>query len=332
MKSNTPPKLKPGDEVRIVAPSSSLKVVSPPNIKAATERLHGLGLNVTFGRHVNEKNEFGSSRVSSRISDIHQAFRDNKVKMVLCVIGGYNANQLLDYLDFDLIRKNPKIFCGYSDITVLNNTIYAKTGLVTYSGPSFSSFAMLKGFDYSLEYFTKCLFSNAPFTIQPRRHWSDDKWYMNQNRRKFNKNSGLVAIQSGKATGRLLGGNLCTLNLLQGTRYMPNMKDSILFLEDDDLITGPSFAKEFDRNFQSLIQQPGFSGVRGIVFGKFQSKAEMAISKLKKIIGTKKKLRSMPILADFDFGHTTPQTTLPIGGKVKLMVSTSGSSVEILRH
>jgi muramoyltetrapeptide carboxypeptidase len=146
-----PQKLKPGDEVRVVAPSKSMGIISPENRALALKAIEGLGLRITFGRHVEEQDLMDSSSVGSRVTDLHEAFADPSVKAILTVIGGYNSNQLLDYLDYDLIQQNPKIFCGFSDIAALGNAIYHKTGLVTYSGPHFSSFAMQKGFEYSLE-------------------------------------------------------------------------------------------------------------------------------------------------------------------------------------
>lgn len=116
-----PNKLKNGDEVRIVAPSMSLSTIEPENIDLATQKLESLGLKVTFGKHVYENDIFLSSSIQSRIDDLHQAFLDENVKGILAVRGGSNANQLLKYLDYDLIKQNPKVFCGYSDITALQN-------------------------------------------------------------------------------------------------------------------------------------------------------------------------------------------------------------------
>jgi muramoyltetrapeptide carboxypeptidase LdcA involved in peptidoglycan recycling len=101
------------------------------------------------------------------VSDLHDAFADRGVKGILTTIGGYNSNGLLGYLDYDLIRANPKIFCGFSDITALATAIYARTGLVTYSGPQFTTFGMKRGIGYTLEYFERCLMSEEPFEVQP---------------------------------------------------------------------------------------------------------------------------------------------------------------------
>lgn len=98
---------------------------------------------------------------------MHEAFADKSVDAVLTAIGGFNAVELLSQIDYGLIKANPKIFCGFSDITALSCAIYAKTGLVTYSGPHFSSFGMLKGFDYTLDCFKRCFFQKEAFVLCP---------------------------------------------------------------------------------------------------------------------------------------------------------------------
>ncbi len=161
-------------------------------------------------------------------------FRKKNVKAVFAVLGGFNSNQILNYLDYGLIKNNPKIFCGYSDISAVSNAITAKTDLVTYLGLNFSTWGMKKQFDYNLEYFKKCLVEEGEFEVKPSDAWSDDVWYKDQQNRNFIKNEGFVVLNKGEATGIIFGGNLCTFNLLQGTEFMPNISNSILFLEDDD--------------------------------------------------------------------------------------------------
>ena len=106
-------KLKSGDEVRVIAPSGSLKIIAEENIDHAVRSIEALGLKVTFGKNVNEVDIMGSSSIASRVEDLHEAFADKNIKAILTVIGGFNSNQLLSYLDYDLIKKNPKIFCGF---------------------------------------------------------------------------------------------------------------------------------------------------------------------------------------------------------------------------
>ena len=151
-----PIKLKPGGHIRVIAPVRSLKLLSESSKQEAINRLERAGFKISFAKNVNEIDEFNSSSVESRIEDLHEAFSDKKVDAILTVIGGYNSNQLLQYLDYNLIAKNPKIICGFSDVTALNNAITAKTGMITYIGPHFSSWGMKHGFEYSEEFFKKC--------------------------------------------------------------------------------------------------------------------------------------------------------------------------------
>ena len=323
-----PKKLEPGDKIAVIAPSKSLSLLSSETQQYAINSLRRLGLEVEIAKHATEIDEFSSSSVKSRVEDLEWAFSSKNIKGILTVIGGFNSNELLSYIDFGLIRKNPKPLCGFSDITILNDSIFAKAGLVTYYGPHFSTFGMLKGNEYTIEYFKKCLMSEQPYEIVESKEWSDDSWYRDQENRKFLRNEGCKVINSGSAEGTVLGGNLCTFNLLQGTEYMPNLKDSILFLEDDDETTPVNFA----RDLQSVIHQPGFDGVKGIVIGRFQPKTQMSDALLRKIIKTKKELDGIPIISNADFGHTTPIATFPIGGTAKISADERGVSITIKEH
>lgn len=315
------PKLVVGDEVRVIAPARSLGTISQDNINKAIQTLELLGLNVTFGKHVNEKDIFESSSIQSRIDDLHEAFSNKDVKVILAAIGGPNSNQLLPYIDYDLVRRNPKILCGYSDITALQNAIYHKIGLVTYSGPQFSSFSMKQGFDYTLEYFKRIFFEHSVINLEPSSAWSDDAWLQDQKNRVFHKNQGYWIIHPGNAQGTIVGGNLSTFLLLHGTPYMPSLKNTILFIEADSITEGHC-VPEFDRALQALIYQPEFSEVKGIVIGRFEQKFGMDIEKLKLIIESKPELKNIPIIANADFGHTTPMFTFPIGGTCEIKTKT----------
>ncbi|MBR2290598.1 MAG: LD-carboxypeptidase [Clostridia bacterium] len=314
-----PQKLVKGDEVRIVAPSRSMAILGEDCIQIATERLESLGLKVTFAEHVKDFDpDYMCTNAKDRADDLNEAFRDPNVKAILTVIGGFNSNQILKYLDFELIKNNPKILCGFSDITILLDAIYAKTGLVTYYGPHYSSFGMKKGFEYTFEYFKRMLMENGgEADVESAKQWSDDAWFIDQENREFIDNPGMFIINEGVAEGNIVGGNLCTLNLLQGTEYMPDIANSILFLEDDEM-AGKLFLVEFDRDLVSLIGQPGFDTVKGIVIGRCQKSSEMTNEKWIKLIKSKPELEKIPVIAGCDFGHTTPIITFPIGGKASL--------------
>lgn len=328
MRNMIPAKLQRGDKIRVISPARSLAIISKEVQDNASRRWKSLGLIVTFSKNVSEKDEFDSSAIKSRVDDIHTAFSDKKVKCILTSIGGFNSNQLLKYLDYNLIKLNPKILCGYSDITALQNVIYTKTGLVTYSGPAFSTLGMLHGLDYTVDYFKKCLMETGSFKIIPSKEWSDDMWYKDQQNRKFIKNNGFKMINEGEAEGKIIGGNLCTFNLLQGTEFMPSLKNSILFVEDDE----ESKPQHFDRDLQTLLHLPDFDGVKGIVIGRFQKVSAMTEELLIKIIKAKNELNHIPIIANVDFGHTTPIITFPIGGTARILARNNEIKLEIMKH
>jgi muramoyltetrapeptide carboxypeptidase len=328
MNTIIPNKLKRGDKVMVIAPSDSLNLISKEVRLIADERFSEMGLELFFGKHVEELDEFDSSSIESRVIDLHEAFSDKNIKGIFAVIGGFNCNQLLRYLDWSLIKNNPKVFIGYSDTTALQNAIYTKTGLVTYSGPAYSTFGQKLYFDYILEYFKKCLFSGKKFNILPSKSWSDDKWFLDQKNRKLLKNDGWLVINDGEARGTILGANICTFNLLQGTEYFPDISNSILFLEDD----AESKLSNFDRDLQSLIHLPNFNKVKGIVIGRFQNASEIKTGQLMKVIKLKAELSHIPVLANVDFGHTYPMISFPIGGEAQLIVSNKKSVLKIVKH
>jgi len=323
-----PEKLKAGDEIRVIAPARSLSLISAEVRQIAIDNFESMGLKVTYSKNCEESDAFISSSIDSRIEDLHEAFRDKNVKGIFTVIGGYNSNQLLDSIDFELIKSNPKILCGYSDITILSNAIYAKTGLITYSGPHFSTLGMKKGLEYTLEYMNKCLFEDLAFEINPSGTWSDEAWFLDQDNRKFEKNEGVKVFNEGETEGVIIGGNLCTLNLLQGSEFMPTLSDSILFIEDDSL----SCPSTFERDLLSLIHQPGFESVKAVVIGRFQKDMEMTEELLTQVLSTKKALKDIPVIYDLDFGHTTPHITFPVGGTAKLKASIEGVTLIIEEH
>lgn len=309
-----PSKLKTGSHIRVIAPSRSFKIISEECREIAKNRFTQMGIRVSYSQNADEFDEFASSSISSRLDDLHNAFGDESVEAIFTAIGGFNSMELLPYIDYDLIRKNPKIICGFSDITALCNAIYAQTGLVTYSGPHFSSFGMSKGLDYTMKYCIKCLFQNDPFEIEPANEWSDDAWFLDQENRNFINNDGYWLINQGKTSGTLIGGNLGLLDELKGTPYFPNINNSILFLEhcaEHDVWT-------FNRNLTALLQNPDFVKVKGVVLGRFEPENKMTKELLTKIIKSKKELDNITVIANVDFGHTTPIITFPIGGEVMI--------------
>ncbi len=317
MQKIVPEKLKKGDKIMIVAPSRGLKLIGADCRKIAEERFAAMGLKLEFAPNTTDENwdMVGSTEPQKRADDIMYAFKDKSVKAIFTVIGGFNSNQIISLLDYDVIRQNPKIICGFSDITALLNAIHAKTGMEVYYGPHYSSIGMKKGCEYTLEYLQKILFSDEEVEVNHAAEWSDDLWFLDQENRIFIKNDGWWNIHLGTAEGVIEGGNLGTFNLLLGTEFRPEFKsDTVLFIEADE--SADMFS--FDRNLQALCYQPDFKNVKGLVIGRFQKKSEITREKLEFIINNKLELKNLPIIANVDFGHTTPILTIPLGGYATL--------------
>ena len=239
-------------------------------------------------------------------------FLDNNVKAILTAIGGFNVNQILEHIDYNIIRQHPKILCGYSDITALLNAIYAKTGLITYHGAHFSTFGFEIEPEYTQKAFFDCVMKEGSLTLKP-----------SQTAKNY------TVIQQGTCEGTIIGGNLCTLNLLQGTQFMPQAEDIVLFLEDDNIM-GDYFIYEFDRNFQSLLQAYGTERIKGVVFGRFDESCKMSADVVKRIIADKLP-ENIPVLFGVDFGHVFPMITFPNGGRIKIE-ATNNLLIEIVKH
>jgi muramoyltetrapeptide carboxypeptidase LdcA involved in peptidoglycan recycling len=205
----------------------------------------------------------------------------------------------------------------------------ARADLVTYSGPHWSTFGIEEHFAPTLQGFVDCLFGEDPFLVHPSREWSDDPWYLDQTDRHLQPNEGWWVLTGGTATGEVVGGNLCTLNLLQGTPFMPALAGTVLFLEDDF----ESGAATFRRDLVSLLQQPGADEVAGVVLGRFQRESGVHRGLLTHMVSSHPQLSRVPVIANVDFGHTDPMITFPIGGTVEISAETDApSSIRIVRH
>ena len=203
----------------------------------------------------------------------------------------------------------------------------AKTGLVTYAMPNFYCFGLPSEADYSLEYFRRCLFLDQPaeLVVQQSETFYDLPWnYDEASLRQALKNDGPRVVQSGLAEGIMIGGNLCSLNLLNGTEYFPKVEgDIILCIEDDSY---DSIPETFERHVQALMQQPFFRQVRGILVGRFQCESRVTDDMISDIILSKNIDPKIPVIVNLDFGHTDPKFTYPVGGKCEVV---AGSNIKI---
>lgn len=294
-----PKVLKPGDTVGLITPSTY--VSDPDRLLLARRTIEYFGMKAKFGRAVGKREGYLGGPIQDRVEDIHRMFQDPEVKAIFCIRGGYGAAMLLDRLNYDLIRRNPKIFLGYSDITALHLGIHKKCGLVTFHGPV----TLSKFTEYTQANFKKALFETKPMgkltnppegnTLRPRH---------------FTR-----TMKGGKASGPLVGGNLSLICSTMGTPFEIETEGKILFIEDVD-----EQPYSMDRMLTHLRLAGKFSKIRGLVIGEcadcsprdykpsFDSTFSLG-EVLDNILGDLK----VPVVTGITIGHTEDQLTLPLG-------------------
>lgn len=295
-----PKRLKAGDTVGVIAPSSGL---SREAFDKALQNLEDLGFQAKVGKFARKENGFFAGTDKERLEDLHQAFADAEIKAVWCVRGGYGAARLLPDIDFNLIRRNPKIFIGFSDITALLTAIFQNCGLVTFHGPVASS----EYSDYSKTHVINTLMgASAPYKIEL------SAYHQTQTSNLFRTET----IVAGKARGRLVGGNLSLLAALCGTPFaLKNPKGKILFLEDVN-----EQPYRIDRMLTQLRQSIDLKQFAGIVLGVFENcnprtpNTQSLLEVLKDRLGD----LGIPVIYGLSFGHIRDQFTLPVGIKAEL--------------
>lgn len=303
--------LQPGDEIRIIAPSQSRRPNQKSQYRRAQERLEGLGYKVSFGENVASVYNFGTATAQQRANDFNEAFGNKNVKAVMASNGGWSANEILPLINWEIVKANPKPLIGFSDITVLLNAIYAKTGNIGYLGPNFGTLGYMQSWQYTLNYFEAMLQQKLPLTLSRSKEWSS--WKSDQFKTKVWK-----VLAKGEAEAILLGGNLGTLYLLQGTEYQPKFDEPFIFALEDDDEAGKYTAREVCRRFESLLQLPNFrQNMCGLIIGRFQPNSKVSERDIASIVASKD-LGNIPIISGVDFGHTLPMVTLPIGGIIRL--------------
>lgn len=313
-------KLSPNSHIRVLSPSDSIARLSgfEANL-SAKETLENLGFRVSFSEHYLESDMLYSSSIKSRVADLHAAFADGSVDAILATIGGFNSNELLPYLDYDLIAKHPKIICGYSDSTAFLNAIFAKTGNFTYMGPSYSSFKMKEGQDYQSKAWLNATTKSA-YDLVPSQEWSSDPWYDPTQPRHFMPTEWKI-YNAGKASGTIIGGNLSTFGLLRGTPYAPQVEDYILFLEQSE----EDGYYEFTRNLAAILQ--AYPQPKAVLIGRFPKECQITQDILIYILDKHPILKTIPVMYDLDFAHTQPLFTITIGAKAS--IDTDSFSISI---
>lgn len=318
-----PPRLQPGDTIGIVSPSWGGAGKFPHRTRQGIEQLNALGYKVRLAPHALNHQGFVSDSAANRAQDINQMFADPEIKVILAAIGGDHSCHLLPLLDFDCIARNPKIFIGFSDNTVLNVAIHHQTGLVTFSGlallTDFAEYPRM--FAYTREYFLKAVASGQPVgEVQPAPEWTEEylTWAGEQDRtrpRHRQPNPGWSWLKPGQAQGRLLGGCLESLQHLRGTPYWPGWENAILFFETSEEKPSP---EEVDGILMDYENMGVLQKLAGMLVGRPMKYSDEEKQNLRECILERTQAYSFPIITDMDFGHTAPQMMLPLGCLAKI--------------
>jgi muramoyltetrapeptide carboxypeptidase len=303
-----PRRLSPGETVGLVAPANA--TFESVDLEIATESLEALGFKVRVGPHLRDRHGYLAGQDADRAADINGFFKDSSVRAVLPIRGGWGSSRLLPHLDFETIRQNPKVLAGFSDISALLLAVHARTGLVTFHGPN----GMGRWDAYSLDYFKRLLLQGESITFEnPRQMAERNVLTQTENR--------VTTIASGKARGRLLGGNLTVLTTIVGSPYLPAWDGAILFCED----VGEDYYR-VDRMLTQLELAGILARLSGFVFGTCSECGPGAPAfgalTLEEIFADHIKPLGIPAWSGAMIGHGTPQWTLAEGIAVEIDADT----------
>lgn len=286
-------KLNYGDTIGVVGVSNSLEVGAGYDCFYKAEQFFiSKGFKIKRGKYVLNDYYNSAGTKEQRAQDLMDMFKDDEVKLIFCLKGGETCNTFIDLLDYEEIKKHPKIITGYSDITVLLNAIYKKTGMITYHGSDFVDFGKKEAEERFIE------FENTFINKKLDRLLNSEK----------------KVVRNGQAKGKIIGTNLALMNLI-GTEYLPDMQDKILFMES--YRTSPN---ECHRRFAHLKQCGIFDKVKGIVVGyvyDLQKNGDI-YPQMEDILLEYTKEYDFPIIKCNSFGHKIVNATIPIGVKIKI--------------
>ena len=287
-----PSKLKIGDTIGIVAPSSPIIGNNIEELNRAKKIAERSGFEVKYSKNIFSNTNGYSATAREKAEDINTMFADKEVKMIWCAKGGNNSNSTFEYLDYELIKKNPKIICGFSDITSITNMITEKTGLITFSGTNFKTIATDEtDFSYK-QALSRFVDGNLEFGPE---------------------NEEYITIQEGKATGELIGGNLSLTRGMVAGKYSLDFTDKILFLEELGFETDPEATSN---NVYYMKQNGVFDKIKGLWIGNYEHESGISLEKI--ILDVLDGEYKFPIIKSNNFGHIERKTVVPIGTKAEI--------------
>lgn len=312
-------KLKVGDKIGFFSPSSAATHWAPKRFERAKNFLEEKGFELVAGKLTGKQDFYRSGSIKERVEEFNELIRDPEIKCIISTIGGSNSNSLLPYIDYESLRKNPKIIIGYSDMTAILYGIYNKIDLVTFYGPALvASFGELGALaEENFRYFSDILISaTSPHLLKNPDEWTDEyiPWEK-QARAKTTIKNELLTLHEGVVTGRLLVGNLNTTLGIYGSEYMPTIQEGDILVIEDGLKT----PDVIERSFAHLKINGLFEKLGGLVLGKHERFDDGKTGRrpheiLQEVMGPVE----FPVLAEYDCSHTLPMITLPIGVQARL--------------
>ncbi|HZT93554.1 MAG TPA: S66 peptidase family protein [Gaiellaceae bacterium] len=318
-----PRRVRDGDTVAVVSPAFGAVGRWPHRVERATAYLESLGLNVRLMPNAARTDAWASAPPEDRVADLHAAFADESVAVVLCGIGGNHSNQLLPLLDFELIREHPKIFQGYSDITVLHWAFAKHAGLGTFYGPALVT--ELGEFPQVLahtdRYLRAAWFEDTSTVYEPSAVWTDELLDFDRKLdltrpRELHESEGWLTIRDGIATGPLFGGCLETICWhLKGSAAWTTPEGAILLLETSEEAPPPPHV---DAYLTDLEQLGVFEAAAGLLVARPKDYSAENRKLLWEVVARRTEAAGIPVLADVEAGHADPMLTLPFGVTAQL--------------
>lgn len=313
-----PPALQPGQTISIVSPSWFGGDAYLPRAERGIAYLQSLGFSVRVAPHAFHNQGWVSDTAAHRAADLHAMFADPEVRAIVATIGGDHSCHLLPLLDWELIRGNPKIFMGFSDITVLNVAISTMTGLVTFNGPSlltdWSEYPEMP--IYSRDHALRAIMRPEPLgELRPAVGWTDEflDWTTGEDLtrpRHMRSSAGWRWLHPGSGQGPLIGGCLESLQHLRGTPYWPDLHGAVLFLETSEEKPTPDTVDAVLMDYENMGV---LAEISGLVLGRPYGYTDDEKNQFHEVVAERMARFGVPVLAGVDFGHTSPMLTLPIG-------------------
>lgn len=302
-----PNKLKKGDTIAVIAPSNHVSYDDIKYMNKTEKMFNSLGIKVMYGKNIYSNTLGYGATPKEKADDLNWAFENKNIKAIFCAKGGENSNTIFEYIDYNLIKQKPKIFCGFSDSTFLINMIYEKTGLTTFHASTFKAISDWDEASVFEDIVQKLMNGNTTLNFVP----NEPK---------------VISAGNGKCEGILIGGNLSCIREMVSGKYSINFENKILFIEDLAEESNP----KFESNFLYYIKQNDvFSKIKGLWIGNYEHESKIQLENIvKDVLGNE---YNFPIIKSNNFGHIPRKIVIPVGVKAQINIK-SDKKIKIMEQ